>query len=89
MSTQNDATVLVVDDIVANRNLLRETLEPQGYEVLLAPSGEGALKAARRAHPDLILLDVLMPDSPGSLNKKPNAGVFKASSVRVTLWPRS
>ena len=54
-------TVLVVDDIPANRNLLRETLEPEGYEVLLAPDGEAALKIAQRARPDVILLDVMMP----------------------------
>jgi DNA-binding NtrC family response regulator len=64
-SIEKEATILVVDDIVANRNLLRETLEPQGYEVLLAPSGEGGLKAARRAQPDLILLDVMMPGMDG------------------------
>ncbi|MCI0536252.1 MAG: sigma-54 dependent transcriptional regulator [Verrucomicrobiales bacterium] len=55
------ATILVVDDIVANRNLLREHLETQGYEVLLAPDGETALKAATRALPDLVLMDVMMP----------------------------
>ncbi len=59
------ATVLVVDDIAANRNLLRETLEPQGYEVLLAPNGETALKVALRATPDVILLDVNMPEMDG------------------------
>ena len=42
-------TVLVVDDLPANRNLLRETLEPEGYEILLAPDGEAALKVAQRA----------------------------------------
>jgi DNA-binding NtrC family response regulator len=57
--------VLVVDDIAANRNLLREMLEGQGYEVLLAPDGETALKAAHRALPDTILLDVLMPGLDG------------------------
>src|SRR5262245_42231500 len=59
------ATVLVVDDIAANRNLLRETLEPQGYEVLLANNGEVAVKVAQRALPDLILLDVNMPGMDG------------------------
>ena len=58
-------TVLVVDDIPANRNLLRETLEPEGYEVLLAPDGEAALKVAQRARPDVILLDVMMPKLDG------------------------
>jgi DNA-binding NtrC family response regulator len=59
------ASVLVVDDILANRNLLRETLEPQGYEVLLAPDGEAALRIAQEAHPDVILLDVIMPKLDG------------------------
>ncbi len=60
-ASPNPATVLVVDDIAANRDLLRQTLEPHGYEVLLAPSGETALKVAQRAVPDVILLDVNMP----------------------------
>lgn len=55
------ASVLVVDDMLANRNLLREALEPQGYEVLLAPDGEAALRIAQEARPDVILLDVIMP----------------------------
>src|SRR5690349_7011344 len=61
----DSASVLVVDDIVANRDLLRGTLEPQGYEVLLAPNGEVALKVAQRARPDVILLDVNMPGMDG------------------------
>ena len=49
--TLSMATVLVVDDIAANRDLLRATLEPQGYELLLAANGEQALKVAQRAAP--------------------------------------
>jgi CheY-like chemotaxis protein len=60
-ATANTATVLVADDIAANRNLLRETLEPHGYEVLLVDNGETAVKVARRALPDVILLDINMP----------------------------
>lgn len=60
-----DNTVLVVDDIAANRHLLGETLEPRGYEVLLANNGEMALKVASKAHPNVILLDVNMPDMDG------------------------
>jgi signal transduction histidine kinase len=59
------ATVLVADDIAANRNLLRETLEPLGYEVLLVDNGETALKVAKRANPDALLLDVNMPGIDG------------------------
>jgi len=54
-----------VDDIPANRNLLREILEPCGYEVLLAADGETALKVSQRAQPDLVLLDVIMPGKDG------------------------
>ena len=56
------AEILVVDDIPANRNLLGQTLESEGYDVLLVPSGEIALKVARSVGPDLILLDIVMPD---------------------------
>src|SRR5436190_690530 len=59
------ATVLVVDDIAANRNVLGETLEKENFEVLLAPDGESALKVAQKAKPDLILLDVMMPGLDG------------------------
>lgn len=60
-----EKTVLVVDDIAPNRNLLRETLEPKGYEVLLANNGAMALKVVGRARPDVILMDVNMPDMDG------------------------
>src|SRR3982074_2276824 len=64
-SKTSQATILVVDEIGANRKLRREIVEPIGYEVLLAPDGEAALKIAGRANPDLILLDVMMPKLDG------------------------
>jgi DNA-binding NtrC family response regulator len=53
--------ILVADDIAANRTLLRQTLEPAGYDVLLVPGGEETLNVAQRAKPNLILLDIVMP----------------------------
>ena len=53
-----EKTVLVVDDIAADRNLLRETLEPKGYEVLPASNGAMALKVVERTRPDVVLMDV-------------------------------
>ena len=47
-----DATILIVDDVAANRNLLSQALEPQGCELLLAPDGETALDLARQARFD-------------------------------------
>ena len=55
------AKILVVDDNAANRDLLRQVLEPENFDVMLVPSGEIALDVAQRVSPDLILLDVVMP----------------------------
>ncbi len=55
------ATILVVDDIDANRAVLCQLLDAQGYTVAAAPSGEVALKLVQSDPPELILLDVVMP----------------------------
>jgi len=57
--------VLLVDDEPANLELLRQALDGRGYRLLVATSGEDALKVARRARPSLVLLDVLMPGIDG------------------------
>jgi DNA-binding NtrC family response regulator len=59
------AKILIADDIPANLNLLSDALEPAGYNILAAPSGEVALRIARVMRPDLILLDVIMPGMDG------------------------
>ncbi|NJK35691.1 MAG: response regulator [Oscillatoriales cyanobacterium SM2_2_1] len=58
-------TVLVVDDDANIRRLLRQELESQNYFVREAGHGEEALEQLRLAKPDLITLDVLMPDING------------------------
>jgi putative two-component system response regulator len=58
------ATVLVVDDMPANLQLMSELLRPH-YQVRIAASGAQALRVAERSAPDLILLDVMMPDMDG------------------------
>src|SRR5438270_9541269 len=57
--------VLVVDDEPANRTLLTEALEPAGFTVMTASGGRDAIKIAKRSKPDLVLLDLLMPDGNG------------------------
>ena len=52
--------ILIVDDIPSNRELLQQTLEPQGYEIIAVPSGEIGLNIVQKARPDLILLDIIM-----------------------------
>jgi len=58
-------TLLVVDDVPTNVDLLLKFLTQAGFKVLVAMNGQAALKKAVYAHPDLILLDVMMPDLSG------------------------
>ena len=57
--------LLIADDNPVNINVLRDALEPHGYEILAAPNGDTALKIAQRALPGLILLDIMMPGLDG------------------------
>ena len=57
--------VLVVDDEERIRDILRYLLEKAGYEVYTAANGEAGLKAATSAPPDVIILDVMMPEKDG------------------------
>nr|WP_199311893.1 response regulator [Phormidium tenue] len=56
---------MVVDDIEDNLFLLRTVLETEGYEVETAGNGGSALAKVEHAPPDLILMDVMMPDMNG------------------------
>jgi len=58
-------TVLVVDDEPKLRRLLRDYLERDGFTVLEADSGQRALTLATTASPDLVILDLGLPDLPG------------------------
>jgi len=59
------ARVLIADDNPANVDILQTRLAVHGYEILTATDGEEALALAREKHPDLILLDVMMPKLDG------------------------
>jgi two-component system alkaline phosphatase synthesis response regulator PhoP len=58
-------TVLVADDEPNLRSLLKKYLMQQGYQVVTARDGEEALVAARDHHPDVIVLDIMMPKMDG------------------------
>ena len=64
-SINYSATILIVDDTPNNLQVLFSYLETAGFKVLLAEDGESALQIAQSQAPDLILLDVLMPDIDG------------------------
>jgi len=66
MNTETSKDVLlIVDDIPANISVLSYFLEGKGFEILIAKNGKRAIKKAEYAHPDLILLDVMMPEMDG------------------------
>lgn len=61
----NPAKILVVDDEAAIRGLLIELLGDEGYTVISASNGRMALDLAQRQRPDLIVMDVMMPELDG------------------------
>ena len=64
-NTNAGATILLVDDRPENLQILRDVLTPEGYKILIADSGAAALRVATGRGPDLILLDVVMPEMDG------------------------
>src|SRR5438067_5637171 len=59
------AQILVVDDEIGIRELLSEILEDEGHQVALAESAADARRVRERGRPDLVLLDIWMPDTDG------------------------
>ena len=72
--------VLIVDDEAPLRLALKHKLESEGFETLQAKDGQEALDIALREHPDIILLDLLMPVMDGF-------AVLK--TLRADSWGRS
>jgi two-component system KDP operon response regulator KdpE len=61
----NGATILIVDDEPPIRKLLRTSVGSQGFQVVEAGDGRGALAEIERSHPDLVILDLGLPDIDG------------------------
>ncbi len=59
------AKVLVADDDLAIQELIRLNLELQGYQVIIASNGVETVRKALSERPDLIILDILMPEMDG------------------------
>jgi len=64
-STPSKGNILVIDDTPANLNILIKILSGQGYKVHPVPNGKQALNAVESTRPDLILLDIVMPQMNG------------------------
>ncbi len=65
MATKPTQKVLVVDDEEPILELLKYNLEKQGYDVRTAAEGQEAVDIAKKFHPDLVLLDIMMPKMDG------------------------
>jgi DNA-binding response OmpR family regulator len=75
------ATVMVVDDTPVIRETVAKLLRQEGYQTICASNGKEALAAFRDATPDLVLLDVMMPEMDGmeflqSLRRHPRGRVL-------------
>jgi adenylate cyclase len=64
-SEESKGLVLIVDDVAANVNLLAAALRHQAYEVQTANGGQKAISLAQTQRPDVILLDIMMPEMDG------------------------
>jgi signal transduction histidine kinase/DNA-binding response OmpR family regulator len=64
-SNGQQARILIVDDEAANRDWLKHVLEPAGFKVIFATGGQEAIQLVRSDKPDLVVLDLLMPEVNG------------------------
>ncbi len=83
-------TILIIEDNPKNAALMRRVLEKHSYAVLLAEDGETGLKVALAERPDLILLDLGLPDVDGQTVAgwlKQGDGLPDTPLVVVTAWP--
>ncbi|MFL5590199.1 MAG: response regulator [Ktedonobacteraceae bacterium] len=65
MTGDQKQRILVVDDSEDMRDLLQRLLERAGYRVVVAADGQASLTQAKRHHPDLVLMDLSLPDMDG------------------------
>lgn len=61
------AKVLIVDDALFAREKLRQFLEPGGYEIIEAETGESGMTKFKQEKPDVVLLDIIMERTPGDV----------------------
>jgi len=59
------ARILIVDDSPAQMYAIKQIIEPEGHEVITAESGKSGIETAKNTRPDVILMDIVMPDMNG------------------------
>lgn len=83
-------TILQIEDNFANRVLIERVLEPHGYKLIQADTGESGIQMAIEQNPDLILIDIGLPDYDGHtvlslLQQIPD--LTATPFVAITAWP--
>ncbi len=79
-------TILVTDDDPRILLLMKEILAEAGYEVLQASTGKECLEALKAHHPDVVLLDVMLPDRTGTEVCKQIKADHRLRDILVILW---
>jgi two-component system, cell cycle response regulator DivK len=87
---QNEITILQIEDNPANKILIERVLEPHGYRLLHAADGETGFSLALDETPDLILIDMGLPDIDGQtvvtlMKQVPE--LQNVPIVAITAWP--
>ncbi|MCA9378885.1 response regulator [Candidatus Dojkabacteria bacterium] len=79
-------TILVVEDTESLSNVLKSELSQDGFEVITASNGEEGLTMADEKHPDLILLDIVMPEMDGmTMYKKLRESAWGRDALVIVL----
>jgi two-component system cell cycle response regulator DivK len=84
--------ILVIEDHVDNRRIVRDLLTNAGYEIIEAVCGQDGVKAAEAHHPDLILMDIQLPDFDGyeaTRRIKANPVLHQIPIIAVTSYALS
>jgi two-component system cell cycle response regulator DivK len=87
---ENRGTILYVEDNFDNRLLIRRVLNAEGYAVHEAASASAALETLQTMHPDLILMDINMPDMDGytltaHIRAMPNLGIIPIVALTANV----
>jgi len=85
MEAQDKKKILLVDDEEEVLDLLGNTLKRHGYEVVLASCGADAIELARQVMPDLIILDMVMPDIYGADVAKALSKDFETKDIPIVF----
>ena len=91
-NAERKRSVLVVDDVPKNIQILGSILRDEGYEISFALNGKDALKKVEASRPDIILLDVMMPEMDGYQTcsqlreNESTMDIFRTSSDNFTGW---